>query len=382
MKLLTGGTILWERRLLEGHSLLFSRQVLGCIPDGMTEGLEAEHITLRTPCFVSPGFIDIHVNGAAGVDALDATDAALDAFSLAMARNGTTAFLPTAVTSPEERLSAAADAVRRALGRPLPGARVLGLHLEGPWIDVAHKGAHPEPFIQETPDVGWVEKNADVIRFLTFSPCKDPSHTFLRRLLELGIIPSLGHSDASFEEAMAAIGAGAQAITHLFNAQTGLHHRSPGMPGAAAASDVACELIADGHHVRSELFEPLCRLLGPDRIVLVTDSIRAACLPDGTYEFAGRTVVLKDGTPRLPDGTLAGSALRMNEAVRNMRDATHRPLPEVVAMASGNAARLLKLERKGTLAPGFDADIVCLDEDLNVLMTFVEGERVWNTEDE
>ena len=377
LKLLTGGDVIWEGRLREGHSLLFSDRVLACLPTDLSDGLEAERIEIGPGVVVSPGFIDVHVNGAAGADTLDATDTALDVFSAAMARHGTTAFLPTAVTAPRERLEAATEAVERAMKRPMPGAAVLGMHLEGPWIDVAHKGAHPEEFIEDVPDTAWVEERADVIRFLTFSPLKDPARSFLRRLLDLGIVPSLGHTDAGFEEATEAIEAGAKAVTHLFNAQVGLHHRRPGMLGAAAASQVACELIADGHHVRTELFEPLCRLLGPERIVLVTDSIRSACLSDGEYEFAGRTITLRDGAPRLPDGTLAGSALTMNRAVRNLWRATKRPLPEVVAMASHNPARLLGIERrKGTLTPGADADIVCFDEDVNVLMTFVAGEKV------
>ncbi|MBR1673046.1 MAG: amidohydrolase family protein, partial [Fretibacterium sp.] len=240
----------------------------------------------------------------------------------------------------------------------------------------AMKGAHPEEFISSRPDAGWVASREDVVRTVTFSPTLDPRHVFLRWLLELGVVPSLGHTTAGFEEARAAIDAGARSITHLFNAQAGFHHRAPGMVGAAAVTDVMCELIADGHHVRPELFSPLCRLIGTERLILITDSMRAAGLPDGDYAFGGSTVTVRDGLPVKPDGTIAGSALRMNESIRVFQRATGLPLSEVVGMATRNPARLLGLSRKGELSAGMDADITCFDEDLNVSMTFVGGQRV------
>ena len=260
----------------------------------------------------------------------------------------------------------------------MPGATVLGLHLEGPWIDVAHKGAHPLEYIEEMPDADWVAKWAHVIRTVTFSPRRDPNHTFLKRLLALDIVPSLGHTDVNFDEGLAAVAAGAKSLTHLFNAQNGLHHREPGMVGVAFCSSLMCELITDGAHVRSELFEPLCRVIGMDRLMIITDSMRAAGLPDGEYDFVDRKVTVKDGVPRLPDGTLAGSALTMNRGVLNVWRATGRPLPEVVRLASVNPAKLHGLSgRKGSLTPGCDADITCFNEELEIQMTFVGGECVY-----
>ena len=375
MKLLFGGKILSDGRIWEGRALLFSKSVLACIPEEAAGGIDAERIRLDGE-YVLPGFVDVHTHGARGADVMDASDEAIDALSLAMAKNGTTAFAPASVTAPMPEIEAAIDAVRRGMRRPLPGAALLGLHLEGPWIEPAMRGAHPEAFIRTQPDASWVAKHADALCTVTYSPVLDPGHDFLKRLLELGIVPSLGHTTADFETARSAIEAGAQSITHLFNAQRGLHHRQPGMIGAAAVTEVMCELIADGHHVRSELFEPLCRLIGMDRLVLISDSIRAGGLPDGEYAFAGGQVRVRDGLPLQPDGTIAGSSLTMNRAVRNFWRATNRPLAEVVGLATRNPARLLGLKRKGSLDPGFDADIVCLDRDLNVTMTFVGGTRV------
>ncbi|MCL2010047.1 MAG: N-acetylglucosamine-6-phosphate deacetylase [Synergistaceae bacterium] len=382
MKLLTGGKIILNDRILERHSLLFTDRILSCVPDNLLDGLicadgiDAERFELRGE-YVSPGFIDVHVNGAGGADTADATDESMDTFSRCLAEHGVTAFLPTSVTTSRERLDAAIENVRRAMKRPLPGAKALGLHLEGPWLDVAQRGAHPEEYIEDTPDAEWVEQRADVIRTVTFSPRKDPEHVFLKRLLELDIVPSIGHTGAGFEEAMAAIESGAKSITHLFNAQSGLHHRAPGMVGAALCSSVMCEIITDGAHVRSELFEPLCRALGTDRFMIVSDSMRVAGLPDGEYEFVDRKVLVEDGVPRLPNGTLAGSSLFMNVGVLNVWRATGRPLPEMVGLGSANPARLHGLARKGSIAPGCDADIICLDDDLNVLKTFVEGRLVY-----
>jgi N-acetylglucosamine-6-phosphate deacetylase len=377
MKLLTGGKIVLDDRIVEGYDLLFTDRILSLLPESRTAGIDAERTEVYGAC-IAPGFVDVHVNGVCGVDTMDATDESMDVFSKYLAEHGVTAFLPTVVTSSEEHREAAVANVRRAMERKLPGAAVLGLHLEGPWIDVAHRGAHPREYIEETPDIAWVALRADVIRTVTFSPLRDPRHIFLKRLLALEIVPSLGHTDANFDESMAAIEAGAKSITHLFNAQNGLHHRSPGMVGAAFCSRAMCELIADGIHVRGDLFEPLCRAIGTDRLMIVTDSMRAAGLPDGEYDFVDRRVTVKDGVPRLADGTLAGSALVMDRGVLNVWRATGRPLPEVVKLASGNPARLHGIERrKGSLNPGCDADIVCFDENLEIHLTFVGGECVY-----
>ena len=364
MKLLSGGKIVLHDKVLERHSLLFSDRILSCIPEDRAGGIEAERFNV-CGAYVSPGFIDVHVHGAGGADAMDATDESMDVFSRCLAGHGVTAFLPTALTSAREHLSVVADNVKRAMKRRLPGASVFGLHLEGPWIDCGHKGAHPQDHIENTPDAEWVAQRADVIRTVTFSPQKDPNHVFLKRLLELKIVPSLGHTDAGFEEGLAAIEAGAKSITHLFNAQTGLHHRAPGLVGAALCSSAMCELVPDGEHVRAELFEPLCKALSTERLMLVTDSTRAAGLPNA-------------GLPRLRDGTIAGSSLSMDRGVLNVWKATGRPLPEVVRMATANPARLHGLEsRRGSIAPGCDADITCFDEQLDVFMTFVGGRLVY-----
>lgn len=372
--LLRGAKILWEDELVEGHVLLFDQRVLACVPEDRADGLPGGRVDAGG-CYAIPGLIDVHVHGCLGHDLMDATDEALDGMSRAKAEEGVTTFLPTSVSASWEEIEAAVEATRRAMSRALPGAAVAGMHLEGPWIEEAMRGAHPSAHIRSEIDVAWIERNADVIRTVTYSPVLDPELRATRAMASMGVVPSVGHTTASFELARAAFDAGARCVTHLFNAQTGLHHRAPGVPGAAAASGATCELIADGRHVRPELFEPLFRMMGTERIVLITDAMRAAGMSDGSYAFAGGSVTVEDGLPRM-GGTIAGSTLRMDEALRNVLRATGRPLAEVVAMASRSPARLLGLSRKGVLAPGMDADIACLDEELRPRMTFVGGRRV------
>ncbi|WP_208873767.1 amidohydrolase family protein, partial [Fretibacterium fastidiosum] len=176
MKFLAGERILWDGAMLEGHALLFDDRVLACLPEDRTDGIEAERVEAGGR-YVLPGFVNVHVHGAMGYDAMDATDEALDALSLAMAKEGVTAFLPTSVTAPMGEIDAAVRAVRRGMGRTLPGAAILGMHLEGPWIDEAMRGAHPAAFIGRSPDVPWVAERADVLRIVTFSPTLDPQHS-------------------------------------------------------------------------------------------------------------------------------------------------------------------------------------------------------------
>ena len=372
--LLCGAKILWEGELVEGHVLLFDQRVLACVPEDRADGLMGGRVDVGGG-YAIPGLIDVHVHGCLGHDLMDATDEALDGMSRAKAEEGVTMFLPTSVSAPWEEIEAAVEATRRAMSRARPGAAVAGMHLEGPWIEEARRGAHPSAHIRSEIDVAWIERNADVIRTVTYSPVLDLGLRATRAMASMGVVPSVGHTTASFELARAAFEAGARCVTHLFNAQTGLHHRAPGVPGAAAASGATCELIADGRHVRPELFEPLFRMMGADRIVLITDAMRAAGMSDGSYAFAGETVRVEGGLPYIGE-TIAGSTLRMDEALRNVLRATGRPLAEVVAMASRSPARLLGLSRKGVLAPGMDADITCLDEELHPRMTFVGGRRV------
>lgn len=369
-------------RILEGHALLCDDHILDIIPEDRVSDAaagclrEIRQLDAGGAC-LSPGFINIHAHGAAGSDVMDGTDEALSKIGAFMLKTGVTAWLPTTLTAPLPKIDRVLDVLRgheKNVGEP----EILGVHLEGPFIDTANRGAHDERFIVP-PDESWTARNCDILKIVTYDPAKDPDGSFTRMLVRNGIVPSLGHSCASCECALGAIKNGAMSFTHIFNAMSGMHHREPGMVGAAFASSLWVELIADGIHVSKILFEPICKIKGVDRVILVTDSMRAAGLSEGQYDLGGLDVTVADGAARLTSsGVLAGSVLIMNAALRNMKEATGRPLWEIVGMATVNPAALLGVsDRKGSLEKGMDADLICFDENFSIKHVIRSGTVVF-----
>ena len=254
---------------------------------------------------------------------------------------------------------------------------MLGCHAEGPFINPKKKGAQAESSIQK-PDIEKLRPWTDVVRLMTVAPEVDGALPFIREATALGVAVSMGHTNATAREALAGVEAGVDHATHTFNAMTPLNHREPGVVGAALSDGrVYCELIADTFHVDPMLFPIMARQKG-DHLVLITDSIQVAHLPDGPHDQSGQTVVVDGIRCRFPDGTIAGSSLTMDMAVRNFRAHTGLPLHEVVNMASLYPARSVGADdRKGSLEPGKDADVLITDGDFNVKMTFVRGECVY-----
>jgi N-acetylglucosamine-6-phosphate deacetylase len=263
--------------------------------------------------------------------------------------------------------------MEESLAPDFDGAQILGMHMEGPFITPAKKGAQNEAYILP-PDARKVLPFRDVIRTITFAPEMPGGMEFIRVLRrESDIALSIGHTGAGYDQAMEAIGLGASRCTHTFNAMTPLMHRDPGVVGAALNSDIYTELIADTFHIHKGLF-PMMARLKENRLVLITDALRCAGMPDGEYENGGQAFMLKGIECRLRDGTIAGSVLRLNQAVRNLRDYGCVPMYAAVRAASLNAAESVGLaERKGSLTAGKDADIALLDEDCRVLAAFVRG---------
>lgn len=383
--LIRGGRIVLpgiSGRVLDGHALLCDDHIVGILPEDRVSDAAAD--CPRAPrrldvggAYVSPGFINIHAHGAAGSDVMDGSDEALSAIGGFMLKTGVTGWLPTTLTAPLPAIARVLDVVRgHKMSADEP--EILGVHLEGPFIDAAHRGAHDERFIIP-PDEAWIARHGDVLKIVTYDPAKDPSGSFTRALIRNGIIPSLGHSGASCECALGAAKNGALSFTHIFNAMSGLHHREPGMAGAAFASSLWVELIADGIHVSPILFEPICKVKGVDRVILVTDSMRATGLSDGQYDLGGLDVTVSDGAARLTSsGVLAGSVLEMNVALRNMKEATGRPLWEIVGMATVNPANLLGAAgRKGSLKEGMEADLTCFDENFNIKHVLRSGKIIF-----
>lgn len=326
-----------------------------------------------------PGLIDLQVNGAYGHDfTQDASS--IPTVAQRLPETGVTAFLPTIITSDfaayPARLRQAAEAMRAA-----PGAEVLGVHLEGPYLNPARKGAHPPACIRPV-DVEEVRAWADpaVTRVVTLAPELPGALDAVRALRQAGILVSAGHSAATFAEAQAGFAAGIGWGTHLYNAMSPLQHREPGLMGALLVSEVPCGLIPDGIHSHPAMVQLAWKAKGADGLTLVTDCMAAMGMAPGRYALGEHLVIVDETTARLEDGTLAGSILRMDEGLRNMLAFTGCSLADASRMTSTNPARLLGLQRKGRIAPGCDADLVALSPENRVTHTFAAGKLVYQSE--
>lgn len=378
MKAIVNGIILQPTAELHGKALLFDEKIRG-ITDPENINAQAEEVIDARGLYVSPGLIDVHIHGYKGVDVSDDDPDGVRKMAHDLLANGVTAFLPTTLTVDWPILESVGCHMRELAAESqspdFPGAEIPGIHLEGPFINPQYKGAQNEAFILK-PDAEKILPLADIIRVMTLAPEMPGALECIRTLKQkTNIALSMGHSGASFEEAMEAVGCGITRTTHLFNAMSQLVHRQPGVVGASLSSDVYTELIADTFHVSRGIF-PFLTKAKKDRLVLITDALRSAGMPDGTYENGGQQFVLKGIECRLTNGTIAGSVLRLNRAVRNLRDYGNIPMFEAVRAASLNAAESAGLDSsKGALLPGKDADIVLMDWDCSVEQTFVHGIR-------
>lgn len=327
---------------------------------------------------LAPGFVDLQINGAFGHD-FTRDPAAIWHVASQLPRYGVTTFLPTIITSPPAAIAAAQQALQQPPAA-FQGAHPLGLHLEGPFLNPQKKGAHdaahlcaPRPALI----AGWSPQSG--VRLVTLAPELPGALDLVSRLVHDGIVISAGHSMATLEEGQAALNAGVRYGTHLFNAMPPLHHRQPGLAAALLADERATVgLIADGVHVHPALVALFWRLLGPARLTLVTDAIAALGVGPGTFTLGNQAVTVRDGRATLPDGTLAGSALSLDAAVRNLRQITGCSLSDAVHTVTSTPAKLLNLSQKGAIVPGADADLVLLTPDLHVAATFVAGKMVYN----
>jgi N-acetylglucosamine-6-phosphate deacetylase len=328
---------------------------------------------------LAPGFIDIHVHGGAGHDVMTADGAALSAFERHMAKHGVTSYLPTTVTAPQERILKALRNLAQAITQPNDrnGAVPLGIHLEGPFISHAKRGVHPpENLVPPSPDkldIFW-QASRGTIRMMTIAPEIPGAIETIRRGRSLGVHSSLGHSDATFDQAAAAIAAGADHATHTFNAMRALDHRDPGILGAVLTNDaVTADIIVDGVHVDPSVVRVFLRAKGPERAVLITDAISATGMPDGSYRLGALEVEVK-GDRCEYQGRLAGSVLTLDRAVRNVMSFAGWKLQQAVQLATCNPAQRLGISsERGLVAPGRVADMVALDAEGHVVQTMAAG---------
>ena len=374
MKYIKNGKFILPNGILENVVLAFDKKILG-----FTDQKDIPENSLVIDAkggYVCPGLIDIHIHGYLGEDTCDASKDGIFKMANAILQNGVTSFCPTTMTVSMEEINNSLNTLRslKQDSKNWNGAQILGVNLEGPFINPKKKGAQAETHIKN-PDAKFVIDNSDIIRLVTMAPEMKNGYEAIKEICEKSdVVVSIGHTNATFEEALKGIESGASHITHLFNAQTPLHHRNPGVVGAALLENVTTELIADDFHVHKGLFELLARVKG-DNLVLITDCTRAGGMPDGEYTLGGQPIFVEGVKCLLEDGTIAGSVLKLNDAVRNLRDNTDLPFWKVVCCASLNPARAIGIDAfKGSLESGKDADIIITDSDFNVLKTIIAGE--------
>lgn len=333
-----------------------------------------------------PGFLDLHIHGGGGSDTMDAfASDALKNILRTHANFGTTGLLLTTMTQSQELIShalaVATQAVKQGKEFCPEGAQALGIHLEGPYISPKRPGAQPAEYVRDydEDEFGrWLEIVSGTMKRITIAPERPGGTELLAACRNAGIVVSLGHTDATSAEALDALAKGATSATHLYNAMPPLHHRTPGATAIFLTDNRAMvEIIADGHHVAPEMIDLALRSKGVEGVILITDAMAGAGSGDGQYDLGGNAVTVGDGKAVLADGTLAGSVLTMVQALRNVRAWFPRlSWNDLALLTSGNAARHMGWENKGRIAPGADADIVLLDNNLNLQQVYIAGQRI------
>ncbi len=325
-----------------------------------------------------PGMIDVHIHGANGFDMMDGREESIQEVSRTCASTGCTSFLATSVSSTIEDLLAMIHSVKRVVGHEV-GAKIAGIHLEGPYLNPIRKGMQNEKYLRH-PDIEEMKmifQEADsLIQMVTIAPELPGGMELISFLKEQGVIISIAHSDATYEEAKKSFKAGASHVTHCFNGMRPIHHRDPGIVVAAFEEDhVSLQAIVDHIHLHPAIIRLMHRSKGPEGMVLITDALQAMGMGDGDYLFGGHHVNVTDGVARLHDGTLASSTVTMNEALRYTVE-TGISLTDAVQMASTTPACILGLKQKGAIAVGMDADLVLLDDAFQVQWTMIDGHIV------
>ncbi|WHE06720.1 N-acetylglucosamine-6-phosphate deacetylase [Thermoanaerobacterium thermosaccharolyticum] len=374
--LIINGRLLLDNNIVDDKDLLIEDNKIAAIG----KGLSGDNVINADGNYVSPGFIDIHIHGSAGYDTMDGTFDAINAISKSIAKRGTTSFLPTTMTEDKNKIKNAIKNVYENKNH-VEGAEILGIHMEGPFINPKQKGAQDEKFILKPTIDNFLElcgDYLDIVKLVTIAPEIEGSLNLIKFLKEKGIIVSVGHTDSTYDEVAAGFKAGITHATHVFNAMRGFHHREVGTLGAIFDLDISTELIADGIHSVSPAIRTVLKLKGKENTNLITDAMMAANLSDGVYQLGGQDVYVKDGAARLKSGVLAGSTLTLDKAVKNILANTDLSLYESVALASYNSAKVIGVhDRKGLIKEGYDADIVIFDDDIDIKKTIVGGKIVY-----
>lgn len=334
---------------------------------------------------ILPGFIDVHTHGGGGIDVNHLKNADdLDSLSSFYASHGVTSALLSVMTDEKDGMMRLVRLIGEERKRELPGAEIIGIHLEGPFLSEVYKGCMPSSLILD-PDISLFDELSEAskssIRYITVAPEKKGSLDFIRHTVEKGVVVSMGHSDASYEEAVEAVRAGVTSATHLFNAMKLFHMHRPAISGASLESDdVFTEIIADGFHLHPAAVRLVLKTKGLDKVIAITDSIMAAGLPDGEYMLGVNPVIVTGGDAKTPEGVRAGSTLTLDKALRNLVSFTAKGVEELWPLLSKNQSEMLRLTDRGVIEKGRRADLVVLDDNLEVTETIVRGRAVYRKE--
>jgi N-acetylglucosamine-6-phosphate deacetylase len=376
----TNGRAYLDGKWKTGYDILVDNdRILDIKPEGTYK--DGQIIDVQG-AYITPGFIDVHIHGSNGSDVMDDDKSSLENISNFLASHGTTSWLATTMTVSRDAIRRSLKTVADYMKEDHKGAQILGVHLEGPFISPLAKGAHAEEHIK-LPSIENFEAIAsgipDIIRLVTMAPEQEGALELIQYLKDRNITPSLGHTRASYQQCIDAINAGMNHICHFYNVMTPLNHRQPGAVGAILDSDSATiELIADLVHIHPAALRLAVKSKGRDKVVLITDAMSAAGLEDGDYELGGIPVYVRNGEARQEDGTLAGSTLSQDQALRNMVK-IGIPSEDVIAMLTQTPAREIGADRvKGRLAAGYDADINILSDDFEVLATYIKGKPAYS----
>lgn len=376
MKCIINGRVVLTDKVVTDVAVIFDEKIQAIKPVSEVNLEEYEVIDAKGN-LVAPGLVDIHIHGYLGEDASDGSAEGLKVMAAGIAKNGVTSWCPTTMTIAKDEIEKAFDTARAVKAETdCYGAKILGVNSEGPFINPSKKGAQPEDFILK-PDGDFILANADIVKVFSVAPEMDEDFDCIQKVAADGrVLISMGHTGADFEKACEGIEAGVRHTTHLFNAMTPLMHRNPGVVGAALSDErVSCELIADTFHVNPGLYKLVSKMKG-NKLCLITDCMRAGGMEDGDYTLGGQHVIKTGIQCLLEDGTIAGSVLKLNDAVKNFLTYTDMTIPEVFACASLNPATAIgEAENIGSLEVGKCADIMICDDDIRVVATYINGEE-------
>ncbi|MBS5987122.1 N-acetylglucosamine-6-phosphate deacetylase [Clostridium sp.] len=370
--------IIYLDKIEKGSILVENGKIKEINPSNVndTEVIDAEGL------YLSPGFIDVHIHGAGGCDTMDGTVESINTIAKTIVQHGTTSFTPTTMTVAAEDIRKSMEVIKKLKEEGTEGANVLGAHLEGPFISPKAIGAQNPNFLL-APSVENYNKivgdYSDAVVSITMAPEVEGAKELIKYLSDNGVTVSMGHTKATYDEAIEGIKCGACHSTHLYNAMTPFTHREPGVVGATFDTDITTETISDGIHISYPALRTAYKQKGTDKVLLVSDAMEACGMPDGQYSLGGQDVIVKNGAARLLDGTLAGSVLTLDKAVKNIYNNSDYPLNEVVRMATYNGAKHCHVEdHKGLIKEGYDADLILFNEDIEIQKVFVNGKEVYN----